>query len=125
MFAHQSPPVSPGRGRHRRQQHEQVDRHPFAHQRGGEPAHRLRHEDEVAAVADGVDDDVGVLGEAGPVVVAGQVEGDDVVAARSVSRGTTRCQYQGSDPAPGMRTYVAMRIRRSRARGLIGASDGV
>ena len=53
---------------------------------------------------------VGVLGEPGRVVVARQVDRDDVVAPRSRSSGTTRCQYQESEPAPWISTYVAMAL---------------
>ena len=55
--------------------------------------------------ADRVDDGVGVFGEPSGVVVTRQIGRDDLVT-RARSLGATRCQYQESDPAPGMRQNV-------------------
>ena len=76
---------------HRRHEHHQIDGHPFAHERRGEPGHRLPHHHQFGATADGVDHRVGVLLEPGRVVVARQVHRHDVVA---VGRG------MGSDEVP-------------------------
>ena len=69
------------RGHHRLQQDEQVDRDALADQRRGEPAERVRDEHDPLAVADRLRDRVRVLRQAGGVVLGGQVDGDEVVAA--------------------------------------------
>ena len=63
-----SPSTTRGRSRlpnHRVDQDQQLDRHALADERRGEAAHRLRDEHDRAAVADCLDDGVGVLGEPG------------------------------------------------------------
>jgi len=76
------PPVAgrlAGRGRHRRDEDHQLDGQACADQRRSEPAHRLRDEHDAASRADRGDDGVRVLRQAGRVVVARQVDGDDVM----------------------------------------------
>ncbi len=69
------------RGRdHGRHEHQQVDRHPCADQRGREPAERLAYHHEAGAIADARDHRVGVLRQARGVVVARQVDRDHIVA---------------------------------------------
>ena len=87
-------------GHHRGNEHDQSDVEAIAYERCRESAQRLRHEHHVVTIADLGDHDVGVLLEAGRIVVARQVDGNDVVT-RLRSRGSTRCQYQASEPAAG------------------------
>ena len=44
-----------GSGDHRRHQHHQTYRYALTHERGGEAAERLRHQDETRTIRDGVD----------------------------------------------------------------------
>ena len=53
--------------------------HAVGDERGGEGAQRVGDDRQVAAVADGVDDDVGVVAERRRRVVAGKVGCDDVM----------------------------------------------
>jgi hypothetical protein len=62
-------------------QDQHVDGNPGGHQGRGEPAERLRGHDRAAAAADRLDHHVGVLGQPGRVVVAGQVRRKGVMAA--------------------------------------------
>jgi len=63
------------------EQHDLANWHALANERRGEASHRLRDHDGVAPLADCLYDDVDVLGQAGSIVVARQVERDHVVAA--------------------------------------------
>ena len=74
------------RRRHRRDQHDEVDRNPLAHHRCGEATQRLGHQNQVRAVADRLDHRVRVLGEARRVVVTRQVHGHHIVAAVAEQR---------------------------------------
>jgi hypothetical protein len=94
------PPVVarlPRPGHHRGHQHHQRHRPPRRDERRREPAQRLGHEHEPVAgtVADRGHDHLRVGVEVGRVVVAGQVDGHDLVAARRQS---------GNDemPVPGV-----------------------
>jgi hypothetical protein len=69
-----------GRGDHRRYEHEQLGADARAGERCGEAAERVPHDDEVAAVADRLDDRVGVLPPVGRGVPAGEIDGDRVMA---------------------------------------------
>jgi hypothetical protein len=94
VVARRVPPLAtglPGTGHHRRDQHQEVDRHAFAHQRRDQAAERLGHDDEVAAGADGVDDHVDVVPQPRGLVGDGQVHGD---------RGVPRGLEAGDDEVP-------------------------
>jgi len=83
LKAHRRVPVTgrlPRRRDHPGHEHQHVDREPIGHQGRGEPAEGVTDDDQVAPVADGLDDGVGVLGKSGGIVVAGQVGSDHVVA---------------------------------------------
>ena len=69
--------------RHGRHKHHEVDGDACAHERRRETGHRLRHQDQVPAVADRLDCRLGVVVDAGTVVVARQVGRDHVVTPRS------------------------------------------
>jgi hypothetical protein len=69
-----------GRGDHRRHEDEQLGGDARADKRCGEAAERVPHQDEVAAIGDCLDDRVGVIPPAGRVVLAGEIDGDGVVA---------------------------------------------
>ena len=71
-------------GDHRRGEHEQVDRDARADERRGEAAERVRDDDHVVvALADRRGGGVGVLLQAGGVVLVGQVDRQDVMPARA------------------------------------------
>jgi len=63
-------------------EHQEADRQARAQERGGEAAERLRHDDQLGALADRLDHRVRVLPQPGRVVLARQVRSDGVVAAR-------------------------------------------
>ena len=70
------PPVAgrlAGRGDHGRHQHDQADGQAVADERRREPSHRLGHDHDVGPVARRLDHRVGVVGQAGRVVVHRQV----------------------------------------------------
>jgi hypothetical protein len=76
------PPVGEqptGRRNHRRHEDEQVDGDTDADEWGREPAQRVADYDDATAIADRLDDRVGVLVPAGRLVVAREVDGDRVV----------------------------------------------
>jgi hypothetical protein len=76
------PPVraSLARGRdHRRDEHQQVDRQPLAHERRRVAPERVGHHDELGAVADGVDHRVRVLGQPGRLVLAREIHRHHIV----------------------------------------------
>ena len=66
-------------GDHARDEHEQVGRLPGADERCREAAERLGDDDQVAPVADRLDDRGGIVGPASRLVLAGQVGRDDVM----------------------------------------------
>jgi hypothetical protein len=69
-----------GRGDHRRDEDEELGEEARADERCGEAAERVPHDDELATIADRLDDRVGVL-PSQPDVLAGEIDGDGVVAA--------------------------------------------
>jgi hypothetical protein len=69
-----------GRGDHRRHEHEQRGGAARADERHREVLERMANDDEVAAIADRLDDSVGVLPPAGRVVLAREIDGNGFVA---------------------------------------------
>ena len=62
-------------------EHQQLRGQPGADERGGVAAEGLGDHDDLAPVADRLQDDVGVVGQAGRLILARQVRCDDVVPA--------------------------------------------
>ena len=54
---------------------------PRADERSGEAAERLRHQDQLGAIADRLDDRVGVLRQPGRLVLAGKVDRHHLTSA--------------------------------------------
>jgi hypothetical protein len=69
-----------GRGDHRRHEDEKLGGNARADERRRETPERVPHDDEVAAIAECLDDRVGILPPAGGVVLAGEIDGDGLVA---------------------------------------------
>jgi hypothetical protein len=67
-------------GDHRGHQDEHLDGNTIGHQPRGEAAVRVGHDDEVAPVADRVDDRTGVVVQAGSIVITRQVRRYHIVA---------------------------------------------
>ena len=72
---------------HRRHEDQQPHIDPVAQHGGRERGHRLRHDDQLVAIADRVDGRVRVLAEPGRVVAGRQVRGDDFMALGAQPRG--------------------------------------
>jgi hypothetical protein len=69
-----------GRGNHRRREHEQRGGDARADERRREAAERVPDDNEVAAIADRLDDSLGVFPPAGRVVLAGEIDGNGFLA---------------------------------------------
>ena len=121
-----APPVAgrlAGARDHRGDEDHQLDRPPRAHDRRGEPRERLGDQDHVVAVADRGEGGVGVLGEAGRVVVTREIGCDDVVSAGS-ERGRDevpvprirRCSVEQGVAGHGETVLRAARVVASKRR---------
>jgi hypothetical protein len=75
------------------------------HERRRKPAERVAHDHDSAAVADRLDDRVGVLLPTGRLVLAWEVDGDRVVSVLA-QRGRNQCQSHALLPPPWMSANV-------------------
>ena len=91
---------------HSRDEHEELGGDAGTDERSGEAPERVAHDDEVTAIADCLDDRVGVLRPAGRDVLAGKIDGDRVVPLLA-QLGATRCQSHDVPPPPWMSANVA------------------
>ena len=101
---------------HRRDQDHQVDRHPFAHERRGEPGQRLRDQHEVASGRRPRRPRSRRTRRTRPSRRRPEGRRRRRRALPPRRSGTTRCQYHASEPAPGRSTNVATSTARP-ARG--------
>jgi hypothetical protein len=103
------PPVRealPRRRDRRRQKDEEIDGNANAHERRRKPAERVAHDHNSAAVADRLDDGLGVLLPTGRLVLAGEVDGDRVVPVLA-QRGRNQVPIPRASTTPWMSANVA------------------
>jgi hypothetical protein len=100
-------------GDHRVHEDDGACRNPRGDEGHRERAQRLTDEHDVGAALDRVDDLARALGEAGALVVAGQVDGNRLMPRVPEPRHHS-VPVPGGAPAPGMRTKVLMRASPRR-----------